>query len=94
MPLFVDVISIHAPRAGSDRADFWQDAEGVISIHALRAGSDDILRAFFSMFQINFNPRSPCGERLSETVIASLLPIYFNPRSPCGERPRLYDANV
>ena len=33
----------------------------------------------------DFNPRSPCGERLSPTK-KGYRPIHFNPRSPCGER--------
>ena len=33
----------------------------------------------------NFNPRSPCGERLTKRV-PQLSLSYFNPRSPCGER--------
>ena len=34
----------------------------------------------------DFNPRSPCGERLSQILPDDPHP-YFNPRSPCGERP-------
>ena len=34
----------------------------------------------------NFNPHSPCGERLCRPKLA-LSPCYFNPHSPCGERP-------
>ena len=34
----------------------------------------------------DFNPRSPCGERLV-AYGAALGHKYFNPRSPCGERP-------
>ena len=34
----------------------------------------------------DFNPRSPCGERLSLLRVPRLL-SNFNPRSPCGERP-------
>ena len=33
----------------------------------------------------DFNPRSPCGERLPSFETPSAL-MYFNPRSPCGER--------
>ena len=36
-------------------------------------------------FTYDFNPRSPCGERLIMTK-RSEDKIYFNPRSPCGER--------
>ena len=33
----------------------------------------------------NFNPRSPCGERLAVNRVR-VIEGYFNPRSPCGER--------
>ena len=39
---------------------------------------------FNKMF--NFNPRSPCGERLGRQVSLMVSTSYFNPRSPCGER--------
>ena len=56
------IISIHAPRVGSDLS--WPSSKSNSS---------------------NFNPRSPCGERLVPPA-----PVFgstdFNPRSPCGER--------
>ena len=60
--LFIE-ISIHAPRAGSDKiCKFKIQYLFVISIHAPRAGSD--VRAKEQLFILmNFNPRSPCGER-------------------------------
>ena len=80
----------------------------LISIHAPRVGSDHILH-LLDHKPPNFNPRSPCGERLIETKSDGFLPSisihaprvgsdpgkngikkalnYFNPRSPCGERP-------
>ena len=36
---------------------------------------------------VDFNPRSPCGERHGE-VRSRNFRFYFNPRSPCGERLR------
>ena len=36
----------------------------------------------------NFNPHSPCGERLCPVLLYSSLTHYFNPHSPCGERPK------
>ena len=35
---------------------------------------------------MDFNPRSPCGERLKICEFIFFF-FYFNPRSPCGERP-------
>ena len=41
----------------------------------------------------NFNPRSPCGERLRRGAVRQAA-VYFNPRSPCGERRRVYPVNT
>ena len=151
--LAFDLISIHAPRAGSDReyeipipkTNTFQSTLPVrgatavalcvaktadISIHAPRAGSDNLSSARRSASS-DFNPRSPCGERRAVVLIVqrdeiqfqSTLPVRgataigyilgsrlsisihapragsdayllgvslsvrnFNPRSPCGER--------
>ena len=57
-----------------------------ISIHAPRAGSD-FHDADYIKVTINFNPRSPCGER--QRTAEELTHVNdFNPRSPCGERPK------
>ena len=56
-------ISIHAPRTGSD--DFLKCrvvVEVVISIHAPRTGSD-VREADVDGQLLDFNPRSPHGER-------------------------------
>ena len=78
-------ISIHAPRGGSDLLNKIQGFKPwYISIHAPRGGSD---RVTFSTrgSLINFNPRSPWGER--HTTVRKLTGIInFNPRSPWGER--------
>ena len=42
---------------------------------------------------LNFNPRSPCGERRCRTC-RRRLSQHFNPRSPCGERPRYSRRNA
>ena len=39
----------------------------------------------FDRLDINFNPRSPCGER-PFVLVARMVACHFNPRSPCGER--------
>ena len=57
-------ISIHAPRVGSDIKQYNITIAYVyISIHAPRVGSDSSDAMPFR-FLIDFNPRSPCGERL------------------------------
>ena len=58
-------ISIHALLAESDLVGLAAHRLGDISIHALLAESDPLL--FWSVtWQINFYPRSPCGERPCE----------------------------
>ena len=57
------IISIHAPRTGSDGGGNRDSVRPGISIHAPRTGSD--MLAFFQILVSgNFNPRSPHGERL------------------------------
>ena len=80
------LISIHAPRTGSDLRGGRVMLVIPISIHAPRTGSDV---AFLSVenLLLNFNPRSPHGERQAHKKRAHRAK-YFNPRSPHGERPR------
>ncbi len=59
-------ISIHAPREGSDVAEVRHGHWVFISIHAPREGSDANIRADLAA-GLDFNPRSPRGERLSIT---------------------------
>ena len=84
LPRFCVVISIHAPRAGSDELVLQVALHITISIHAPRAGSD-VASPEFRSLKDDFNPRSPCGERPFRYV-AIATSINFNPRSPCGER--------
>ena len=64
-------ISIHAPLAGSDHRAMTGSSALLISIHAPLAGSDANLVCSMVFF-CNFNPRSPCGERLG-MVLAKYL---------------------
>ena len=57
----------------------------VISIHAPLAGSDTKLWSLIVM-KLNFNPRSPRGERLTAGGSTRAWTSNFNPRSPRGER--------
>ena len=77
-------ISIHAPRTGSDDHQAAAQCIPHISIHAPRTGSDSISTPSAS-YLINFNPRSPHGERLSRSAMAKSNSD-FNPRAPHGER--------
>ena len=59
----INIISIHAPRTGSDRARRQgQRVHKAISIHAPRTGSDKKHPPKLMLFP-HFNPRSPHGER-------------------------------
>ncbi|EEG30520.1 hypothetical protein CLOSTMETH_01861 [[Clostridium] methylpentosum DSM 5476] len=56
-------ISIHAPLVGSDSDRAKLISRGGISIHAPLVGSDRLCW-YHPSKRSNFNPRSPCGERL------------------------------
>ena len=78
------VISIHAPRTGSDAAGgflhYMHNHFNPRSPHGERHFHQS------SRFQSNyFNPRSPHGERLCVLFMYNFK-RYFNPRSPHGER--------
>ena len=68
-------ISIHAPRMGSDSSEFGCLAPFAISIHAPRMGSD--FCALSSPLEtLDFNPRSPHGERLKREIQALTNPLF------------------
>ena len=75
-------ISTHAPRVGSDDQLRGQDHRTPISTHAPRVGSDaDLITGAAGV--LDFNSRSPCGERpkfcASETVLGTFqltLPVW------------------
>ena len=56
-----------------------------ISIHAPRTGSDKTVVSTSSN-RLNFNPRSPHGERRELRALQRDVHEHFNPRSPHGER--------
>ena len=78
-------ISIHALREESDKSAIKSHFFRTISIHALREESD-IERFCKGFSMLNFNPRSPRGERLASFFPAQGDRTDFNPRSPRGER--------
>ena len=63
-------ISIHAPLAGCDKAEAHTLTIPVISIHAPLAGCD-MGRTDCKALDCDFNPRTPCGVRLSATAMPS-----------------------
>ena len=66
----------------------------MISIHAPRVGSDDIAEQCYNIAKLNFNPRSPCGERPSDTTVSgrqssrfqSTLPVWGATHISFGSR--------
>ena len=80
-------ISTHAPHAGSDLPLIrFVGFHGQFQPTLPMRGATFLLR-FKRSLAIDFNPRSPCGERLSRARRGCGQRGYFNPRSPCGERP-------
>ena len=69
-------ISIHAPRVGSDGEGAQEVALSVISIHAPRVGSDPQTALWSRWSLADFNPRSPCGERLDDSEKSNGLPRF------------------
>ena len=76
-------ISIHAPRGGSDLYQFPQRDNGRISIHAPRGGSDKIPLKTWAR-PLNFNPRSPWGERRSSFCSIPCAHFSFQSTLPVG----------
>ena len=77
-------ISIHAPHAGRDREKAAYKAAGLhISIHAPHAGRD----AMYSprcLRRKNFNPRAPCGARLTGDLKMALDGVFQSTRPMRG----------
>ena len=80
------LISIHTPLAGSDFAiKRGQQSifrfQSTLPLRGATSPSNAVSKA-----SSDFNPHSPCGERLS-AIPPEASPTNFNPHSPCGERP-------
>ena len=90
-PSQLQMISIHAPRVGSDKCNrllilFSALFQSTLPVWGATNNRPKSYRVFH-----NFNPRSPCGERhawRSDLATRS----HFNPRSPCGERRLLHGS--
>ena len=80
------LISIHAPRVGSDfRHSKRSHSSRAISIHAPRVGSDWTMRWRLSS-RVEFQSTLPVWGATWTDVETPMSPGNFNPRSPCGER--------
>ena len=84
-PLSPEVISIHAPHAGSDCLPTAELPRDVISIHAPHAGSDYTALRNTSSLQ-KFQSTPPMRGATAFSVPSLKCFYYFNPRPPCGER--------
>ena len=84
------VISIHAPRTGSDVFTAHTREGYIISIHAPRTGSDAEPPARAASRQ-QFQSTLPARGATAEPPAAARAASNFNPRSPHGER-RYRDA--
>ena len=86
------VISIHAPRGGSDAAALNSHSVILlISIHAPRGGSDYRVTGKNLVNIKRFQSTLPVGgATLFLGLDASDLGLHFNPRSPWGERPLFF----
>ena len=81
-----DIISIHAPRAGSDhvRHRIWHPHN---HFNPRSPCGERLLRQADLLIGILISIHAPrAGSDCFNTVL-SLPPLNFNPRSPCGERP-------
>ena len=78
------MISIHAPRTGSDQIINNGKEPLTISIHAPRTGSDGFTMLLLFARHISIHaPRTGSDQNIGLRVCSRL---YFNPRSPHGER--------
>ena len=79
------VISIHAPRTGSDAAMIATLSPKKTFQSTLPARGATRLAIRLTPSAPHFNPRSPHGERPSRSYSGACA-LHFNPRSPHGER--------
>ena len=84
------IISIHAPRGGSDHTRLSEMIKYNISIHAPRGGSDSD-HPDTCQNQSHFNPRSPWGERPDRTEGSTWLTLIsiHAPRGGSDSKPLL-----
>ena len=62
------------------------------SSRSLRTATGHIVR--LSAPDNDFNPRGPCGPRLTALINAENCAENFNPRGPCGPRPTLHPRRM
>ena len=80
------LISIHAPRTGSDFAWMQKPPRCLHFNPRSPHGERRAFQATSGGTGYDFNPRSPHGERRAQNLLR-IPRLHFNPRSPHGERP-------
>ena len=80
------MISIHVPRVEDDGCALTACSGKGISIHVPRVEDDIKSRRHQDKLCRYFNPRPPCGGRLSDRQSEIAVRGHFNPRPPCGGR--------
>ena len=76
------LISTHAPHAGSDETGQMKSSTSAIFQPTLPMRGATLASACTAASNAHFNPRSPCGERLSSVVGAAVRPTVFQPTLP------------
>ena len=82
------IISIHAPRTGSDELMLNLLDEPLQFQSTLPARGATATKPVALLCALNFNPRSPHGERRCRVFLIFRRVQHFNPRSPHGARQR------
>ena len=82
------IISIHAPRTGSDDVEYRAFLAALYFNPRSPHGERPPAKFPASTCTEDFNPRSPHGERPVAVWTIEPQDEHFNPRSPHGERPR------
>ena len=85
--VLLTIISIHAPRMGSDRPTNILWTSPIYFNPRSPHGERQSAVSWSSSIPSDFNPRSPHGERRCTRRLDIQQNQYFNPRSPHGERP-------
>ena len=84
-PDIYSIISIHAPRVGSDCSTAFSTPLRLSFQSTLPVWGATNSMSASPVLSGYFNPRSPCGER-RPVFACKFAHLNFNPRSPCGER--------
>ena len=83
------MISIHAPRGGSDALARGQEAAGCISIHAPRGGSD-LCKEENNEQHEKFQSTLPVGGATTVTLPVPLIDLVFQSTLPVGGATEVY----